>query len=70
MMMEIENNAKRCRAEAASSYKVKKLRRARGTIAVPGDKSISHRAVMLGALADGTTHIKGFLNGKPVNVVN
>ncbi|MDP4153428.1 MAG: 3-phosphoshikimate 1-carboxyvinyltransferase [Bacillota bacterium] len=36
----------------------------RGTLTVPGDKSISHRAVMLGAIADGTTHIKGFLNGE------
>ncbi len=35
----------------------------RGTITVPGDKSISHRAVMFGALADGTTTIEGFLNG-------
>ena len=43
--------------------KINKLRRARGTITVPGDKSISHRAVMLGALADGVTHITGFLNG-------
>ena len=33
----------------------------RGTVTVPGDKSISHRAVMLGALADGDTHISGFL---------
>lgn len=33
----------------------------KGTIAVPGDKSISHRAVMLGAIATGTTIIKGFL---------
>ncbi len=35
-----------------------------GTITVPGDKSISHRAVMLGALADGDTHITGFLMGE------
>ena len=34
-----------------------------GSVTVPGDKSISHRAVMLGALAEGTTHIKGFLPG-------
>ncbi len=33
-----------------------------GTLAVPGDKSISHRAVMLGSLAYGTTHITHFLN--------
>mgnify|MGYP005765208801 FL=1 len=36
----------------------------RGTITVPGDKSISHRAVMFGALAQGTTHITGFLMGE------
>lgn len=35
-----------------------------GAITVPGDKSISHRAVMLGALANGTTHISGFLMGE------
>ncbi len=36
----------------------------RGTVTVPGDKSISHRAVMLGALAEGTTRITGFLMGE------
>ena len=35
-----------------------------GTITVPGDKSISHRALMLGAIADGTTSISGFLAGE------
>lgn len=34
-----------------------------GRLRVPGDKSISHRAIMLGALAEGTTHIHGFLSG-------
>lgn len=34
-----------------------------GSRTVPGDKSISHRAVMLGALSEGDTHVKGFLNG-------
>lgn len=42
---------------------IKKINYARGEIIVPGDKSISHRAVMLGALADGTTRISGFLKG-------
>lgn len=42
---------------------IKKMRSVRGEITVPGDKSISHRAVMLGALADGVTHISGFLKG-------
>ena len=35
----------------------------RGSLTVPGDKSISHRAVMLGALSEGDTHVTGFLNG-------
>jgi 3-phosphoshikimate 1-carboxyvinyltransferase len=34
-----------------------------GLIRVPGDKSISHRSVMLGALSDGTTEVSGFLEG-------
>ncbi|OPY58922.1 MAG: 3-phosphoshikimate 1-carboxyvinyltransferase 1 [Pelotomaculum sp. PtaU1.Bin035] len=36
----------------------------RGTAAVPGDKSISHRAVMLGALAEGDTIVENFLPGE------
>ncbi|MFC4078076.1 3-phosphoshikimate 1-carboxyvinyltransferase [Salinithrix halophila] len=35
----------------------------KGTIRVPGDKSISHRAVMFGAIAEGTTRVEGFLPG-------
>ena len=35
----------------------------RGEIAIPGDKSISHRAVMLGSIAKGTTRIHNFLQG-------
>ncbi len=35
-----------------------------GRLRVPGDKSISHRAVMLGALAEGTTRVTGFLRGE------
>ena len=35
-----------------------------GQTRVPGDKSISHRAIMLGSLADGDTHISGFLEGE------
>ena len=35
----------------------------RGEISVPGDKSISHRAVMLGSIAKGKTEITGFLSG-------
>ena len=35
-----------------------------GVLDVPGDKSISHRAIMLAALADGTSRIEGFLEGE------
>ncbi|TCV97274.1 3-phosphoshikimate 1-carboxyvinyltransferase [Luteibacter rhizovicinus] len=35
-----------------------------GNVTVPGDKSVSHRALMFGALADGVTHIRGFLEGE------
>jgi 3-phosphoshikimate 1-carboxyvinyltransferase len=35
-----------------------------GELVVPGDKSVSHRALMFGALAEGTTHIRGFLEGE------
>jgi 3-phosphoshikimate 1-carboxyvinyltransferase len=34
-----------------------------GELDIPGDKSVSHRAVMLAALADGVSHIDGFLEG-------
>ncbi|MBC5659897.1 3-phosphoshikimate 1-carboxyvinyltransferase [Anaerosacchariphilus sp. NSJ-68] len=34
-----------------------------GEITIPGDKSISHRAVMFGSLAEGTTEVTGFLRG-------
>ena len=36
----------------------------RGELLVPGDKSVSHRAIMFGALAEGTTRIDGFLEGE------
>lgn len=36
----------------------------RGTLSIPGDKSVSHRAVMLAALADGVSQIDGFLEGE------
>jgi 3-phosphoshikimate 1-carboxyvinyltransferase len=46
------------------NFKVQPGGALRGTLRVPGDKSISHRAVMLGALAEGTTQVGGFLNGE------
>jgi len=36
----------------------------RGDIRVPGDKSMSHRSIMLGALAEGVTEVTGFLEGE------
>lgn len=41
--------------------RVQRVRRLRGSIQVPGDKSISHRALLLGALADGTSRARGWL---------
>lgn len=35
-----------------------------GRVRVPGDKSISHRSIMLGSLAEGTTEVEGFLEGE------
>ncbi len=42
---------------------IKQVLSLKGEISVPGDKSISHRAVMFGALSEGTTRIHHFLNG-------
>ena len=42
---------------------IKKQTHLRGMLTVPGDKSISHRAVMFGSLAKGTTRISHFLEG-------
>ena len=35
-----------------------------GDIRVPGDKSISHRSIILGSIADGITTVEGFLEGE------
>ncbi|MEE3808968.1 3-phosphoshikimate 1-carboxyvinyltransferase [Lysinibacillus fusiformis] len=35
-----------------------------GTLTIPGDKSVSHRSVMFGAIASGTTTVEGFLLGE------
>ena len=45
-------------------YSIHKASPLRGEVTIPGDKSISHRSVMFGALAKGTTRISGFLNGQ------
>jgi 3-phosphoshikimate 1-carboxyvinyltransferase len=47
-----------------SSYRVRPVPVIAGEVTVPGDKSISHRALMFGAIATGTTHVSGFLEGE------
>jgi len=47
-------------------FRVQPGGRLRGDIRVPGDKSISHRSIMLGSLAEGTTRVQGFLEGEDV----
>lgn len=47
-----------------TTYKVMPGGALRGTISVPGDKSVSHRSVMLGSLALGTTCVSNFLEGE------
>lgn len=46
---------------------IKKVKSLKGEITVPGDKSISHRSIMFGALANGITEIDGFLDGEDCN---
>ena len=45
-------------------FEVKSGGKLNGTLRVPGDKSISHRSIMLGSLAEGVTHVAGFLEGE------
>ncbi len=44
-----------------SSYLVNPVEQVRGELTVPGDKSISHRSLMLGSIASGQTEVRGFL---------
>jgi 3-phosphoshikimate 1-carboxyvinyltransferase len=48
---------------AALNFKIAPGGSLRGRLRVPGDKSISHRAIMLAAIADGETEVSGFLEG-------
>ena len=47
-----------------AAWRVAPATAARGRLRVPGDKSVSHRALMLGGIAGGATHIEGFLEGE------
>ncbi len=46
------------------NYAVRPVKGIRGEIAVPGDKSISHRSIMLGSISRGETTVRGFLRGE------
>ena len=46
---------------------IKPVKNISGTITVPADKSISHRAVMFGSIAEGTTVVKNFLDAEDCN---
>ncbi|MGF6419486.1 3-phosphoshikimate 1-carboxyvinyltransferase [Stenotrophomonas sp. AN71] len=48
----------------AQHWIARKGRPLQGSLTIPGDKSVSHRSVMFAALADGTSHIDGFLEGE------
>jgi 3-phosphoshikimate 1-carboxyvinyltransferase len=47
-----------------SNLEIRPIRRLDAEFSVPGDKSISHRGIMLGGLAAGTTRLRGFLPGE------
>jgi 3-phosphoshikimate 1-carboxyvinyltransferase len=51
-------------SESKKNYIVQPGGSFKGVIRVPGDKSISHRSIMLGSLAEGTTNVTGFLEGE------
>jgi 3-phosphoshikimate 1-carboxyvinyltransferase len=46
------------------NYRIQPGGKLSGSLRVPGDKSISHRSIMLGSLADGVTRVTGFLEGE------
>lgn len=51
-------------SEQKKNYVVQPGGKFQGEIRVPGDKSISHRSIMLGSLAEGVTEVSGFLEGE------
>ncbi len=50
--------------DITEQFHVQPSGRVEGVVQVPGDKSVSHRALMLGAIATGNSHITGFLPGE------
>lgn len=52
-----------CHSNSSLDLSIERASSLKGEIHIPGDKSISHRAVMLGSIADGLTEITNFLQG-------
>ena len=52
------------KARSETRYRLAPGGHSRATLQVPGDKSISHRSIMLGSLAEGLTEVNGFLEGE------
>ncbi len=50
--------------QQANRFRIQPGGKLSGQLTVPGDKSISHRAIMLGAIAEGETNVSGFLQGE------
>lgn len=58
------DNSMATTTQASSAYIITPSTTINGTITVPGDKSISHRSIMFGSLAEGVTKVTGFLEGE------
>ena len=63
-MLESQSYLKSMSNQSSNTFVARPGGTATGTLRVPGDKSISHRSIMLGALADGVTEVTGFLEGE------
>ena len=61
--MELYHLSKRLEKEQILMEFTKSKSGLKGELTIPGDKSISHRSIMFGALAKGTTTVTGFLQG-------
>ena len=51
-------------SHTTTTFRVSPSAELHGTIRVPGDKSVSHRSIMFGSLADGPVEVSGFLEGE------
>lgn len=59
----ISHRTREAKMQKVINYRLQPGGEVKGTIRVPGDKSMSHRSIMLGSLAVGTTEVTGFLEG-------